>query len=65
MTVGVLWEFFEYTGDRVMKLDMQKDTVVSSIYTVELDAVSYTHLDVYKRQTLSGWPTSWRRNTMW
>lgn len=37
MTVGVLWEFFEYTGDRVMKLDMQKDTVVSSIYTVELD----------------------------
>ena len=37
MTVGVLWEFFEYTGDRVMKLDMQKDTVVSNIYTVELD----------------------------
>ena len=27
----------EYTGDRVMKLDMQKDTVVSNIYTVELD----------------------------
>ncbi len=37
MTVGVMWEFFEYTGDRVMKLDMQKDTVVSNIYTVELD----------------------------
>ena len=37
MTVGVMWEFFEYTGDRVMKLDMQKDTVVNSIYTVELD----------------------------
>ena len=37
MTVGVLWEFFEYTGDRVMKLDLQKDTVVSNIYTVELD----------------------------
>ena len=37
MTVGVLWEFFEYTGDRVMGWDMQKDTVVNSIYTVELD----------------------------
>lgn len=37
MTVGVLWEFFEYTGDCVMGWDMQKDTVVNSIHTVELD----------------------------
>ena len=28
MTIGVLWEFFEYTGDCVMGWDMQKDTVV-------------------------------------
>ena len=37
MTVGVLWEFFEYTGDRVLGFDMQKDTILSSISTVELD----------------------------
>ena len=37
MTVGVLWEFFEYSGDRFLGLDMQKDTVVQSISTVELD----------------------------
>ena len=37
MTVGVLWEFFEYTGDRFFGFDMQKDTVVHVIKTVELD----------------------------
>lgn len=37
MTIGVLWEFFEYAGDKYLKLDMQKDTIVSSISTVELD----------------------------
>ena len=31
MTVGVLWEFFEFGMDRVFHLDMQKDTVVQSI----------------------------------
>ena len=37
MTVGVLWEFFEFSGDYFFGMDMQKDTVVSNIYTVELD----------------------------
>ena len=37
MTVGVLWEFFEYFGDQFLRLDMQKDTVVNVIRTVELD----------------------------
>ncbi|MGN0772260.1 MAG: hypothetical protein ACI4MP_00520 [Candidatus Ventricola sp.] len=37
MTVGVLWEFFEYTGDRFLGFDMQKDTVIHAIHTVELD----------------------------
>ena len=37
MTVGVLWEFFEYFGDQFLALDMQKDTVVHTIRTVELD----------------------------
>lgn len=37
MTVGVLWEFFEYFGDLLLGLDMQKDTVLHAIRTVELD----------------------------
>lgn len=37
MTVGVLWEFFEFGMDRLFHLDMQKDTVVQSIASVMLD----------------------------
>lgn len=37
MTVGVLWEFFEYAGDTLLGLDMQKDTVIQAVRTVELD----------------------------
>ena len=37
MTVGVLWEFFEFGMDRHFHLDMQKDTVVQSITSVMLD----------------------------
>ena len=37
MTVGVLWEFFEFSGDCLLGLDMQKDTVVNTINTVELE----------------------------
>ena len=37
MTVGVLWEFFEFFMDKVFLLDMQKDTVVPLISTVMLD----------------------------
>lgn len=37
MTVGVLWEFFEFTMDRVFMLDMQKDTVIHTITSVSLD----------------------------
>ncbi len=37
MTVGVVWEFYEYIGDRYLGFDMQKDTVVQTIRTVELD----------------------------
>lgn len=37
MTVGVLWEFFEYSGDHFLGYDMQKDTVIHTIKTVELD----------------------------
>lgn len=37
MTVGVLWEFFEYLGDTFLGFDMQKDTILHAIRTVELD----------------------------
>lgn len=37
MTVGVLWEFYEFGMDRLFHLDMQKDTVVQSITSVMLD----------------------------
>ena len=37
MTIGVLWEFFEFGMDWFFHSDMQKDTVVNAIYTVELD----------------------------
>ena len=37
MTVGVVWEFFEFFGDMFLRLDMQKDTILHSISTVELD----------------------------
>lgn len=34
MTIGVLWEFFEYGADTFFETDMQKDRVVSSISSV-------------------------------
>ncbi len=37
MTIGVIWEFFEFTMDSVFGLDMQKDTVVHGIHSVMLD----------------------------
>ncbi len=36
MTVGVVWEFFEYGMDCVFRTDMQKDTVVTGICTAQL-----------------------------
>ena len=38
MTIGVLWEFFEFSMDWFFHTDMQKDTVIHSLYTVALDA---------------------------
>ncbi|MDO4355006.1 MAG: hypothetical protein Q4E13_00680 [Clostridia bacterium] len=37
MTIGVLWEFFEFSMDMLFHLDMQKDTVVNVISSVMLD----------------------------
>lgn len=43
MTIGVIWEFFEYAMDRFMGLDMQKDTIVHSISSVMLDPLGANH----------------------
>ncbi len=43
MTIGVLWEFFEFFMDRFFLLDMQKDTVVNAIGSVMLDPSGGNH----------------------
>ena len=37
MTVGVLWEFYEFGADQLLGRDMQKDTIVHVINSVSLD----------------------------
>ena len=37
MTIGVLWEFFEFGMDYFFHTDMQKDTIIHDLYTVALD----------------------------
>lgn len=37
MTIGVLWEFFEWGMDSLFDLDMQKDTVLTALSSVNLD----------------------------
>ena len=37
MTIGVVWEFFEFGMDYYLKFDMQKDRIVDSISSVYLD----------------------------
>lgn len=37
MTIGVLWEFFEFSADVLLHTDMQKDTVIYSISSVLLN----------------------------
>lgn len=37
MTIGVCWEFFEYSMDMNFGLDMQKDSIVESINSVTFD----------------------------
>ena len=37
MTIGVLWEFFEYSMDLFFRMDMQKDTIITGISSVLLN----------------------------
>ncbi len=47
MTVGVVWEFFEFTMDQLFFLDMQKDFIVREFGSVTLDPANMgTPIDV-------------------
>lgn len=47
MTVGVVWEFFEFTMDQLFFLDMQKDFIVQEFGSVTLDPANMgTPIDV-------------------
>lgn len=37
MTIGVMWEVFEFGADQILRYDMQKDVIVDTISTVKLD----------------------------
>ena len=51
MTIGVLWEFFEYSVDYFLLLDMQKDTVTNVISTVTLDPTGGNRTVIVKNIT--------------
>ncbi|MBR3059290.1 MAG: hypothetical protein IKG89_01585 [Oscillospiraceae bacterium] len=57
MTTGVVWEFVEFTIDRVLHMDMQKDFVVTAISSVSLnpDAVNSAVLVQNIRSTTILW----------
>lgn len=37
MTIGVIWEFFEFTADRYFGTDMQKDRIITTVNSVLLN----------------------------
>ncbi len=48
MTVGVLWEFFEFGMDMLLNFDMQKDTVLNSVTSVTFDTTASNETVVFK-----------------
>ncbi len=37
MTIGIAWEFFEFSADKFLGLDMQKDRIITEFQSVTLD----------------------------
>lgn len=54
MTIGVLWEFFEFGCDMILKTDMQKDTVINLISSTYLDPTASNHAVIIENITSSG-----------
>lgn len=52
MTVGVLWEFFEFGADQVMGTDMQKDFIVQNINSVSLNPDGLNNVEHVKVESL-------------
>ena len=46
MTVGVLWEFFEFSMDYLFHMDMQKDTIIHAFASVTLDPTN-SNIPIY------------------
>lgn len=58
MTIGVLWEFFEYGMDTFTKTDMQKDRIVLSVSSVKINENNENKPIVIKnisRSTIKGY----------
>ena len=60
MTVGVLWEFFEFSMDYLFHMDMQKDMIIHSFASVTLDPTILLHNkgNVLTTFIRSAWPGS-------
>lgn len=57
MTIGVLWEFFEFMMDVLVQTDMQKDTIINTISSVVLNPANdntSTVIQNIERVTLQG-----------
>ncbi|GAA0793942.1 hypothetical protein GCM10008910_09940 [Faecalicatena orotica] len=57
MTIGVIWEFFEFGMDQILGYDMQKDTVIHTIRSVMLDPAGGNNvavIDNIKNVTVNG-----------
>lgn len=57
MTVGVVWEFFEFGMDQAFGFDMQKDTVISHIDSILLDETGTqtpVHIDGIESVSVNG-----------
>ena len=46
MTVGVLWEFIEYSNDHLLSADAQRDTVVTKFSTRYFDETGQTPIPI-------------------
>lgn len=69
MTIGVLWEFFEYTADTFFLTDMQKDMLTSNVSSVLLNPSGLNDpiliKDITKTVisgTINGVPQDWTIN---
>ena len=54
MTIGVIWEFFEFGMDQLFGFDMQKDAIVHSISSVMLDPTHTHRINDITQVTVNG-----------